>query len=361
MRPTFDRLASMRLPVSAVAMMVTVMAVLCAVLVGPASAQTQQGLYSAVVDVDETAANAVQAQQAAFAAAERAGFDRVVRRITLSGERQQLGAPRPDASILQRMVARTDVEEERRSTTRYIARLNVRLIPDNVRTYLRSAGYTVVEARAAPLLVVPAAGDPSTADAWRTAWEAGGYAEELVPLSIAPPDASARPTWSSLEPYARAAAAGAALVVTARISGSTASATLVELGPGGVQRDRGVVQTGVGSGGAAQALAALADLANDRIQDDWKATAAAGQGQATRVSVSILYNERADWDRVKSALDAASRTLVSDIRVEAVSREGSLVSFSYVGSRDALIAELRRNGLTFEEGASGAVLRLARR
>ena len=65
------------------------LAALCAFAPGPASAQARDNVYAvAGVHVDETAENAAAAQQAGFAAAQRAGFDRLVRRLTLPEERR---------------------------------------------------------------------------------------------------------------------------------------------------------------------------------------------------------------------------------------------------------------------------------
>ena len=52
-------------------------------------------------------------------------------------------------------------------------------------------------------------------------------------------------------------------------------------------------------------------------------------------------------------------TLISQIRIEAVAREGALVSFSYVGNRDQLAAELNRRGVLLQDSPNGPVLRVA--
>ena len=82
---------------------------------------------------DETAANAAAAQEAAFSSAQRRGFERLVRRLTVPDELARQGMPAADNSMLQRLVLSVDVEEERRSSTRYIGRLTVRFDPSQMR------------------------------------------------------------------------------------------------------------------------------------------------------------------------------------------------------------------------------------
>ena len=160
------------------------LAALCAFAPGAASAQGRDNVYVVGgVRVDETAANAAAAQQAGFAAAQRAGFERLVRRLTIPDELSTRGVPQVEPATLERLVSSVDVEEERRSGTRYIGRLTVRFDPSGVRTLLRQFNLTVVDTRTSPVLVAPLVIDGTaeeTATAWRDAWANGGFSDELV-------------------------------------------------------------------------------------------------------------------------------------------------------------------------------------
>jgi hypothetical protein len=105
------------------------------------------------------------------------------------------------------------------------------------------------------------------------------------------------------------------------------------------------------------ALASLAAQASDQVQADWKSRAGAGAGQRARISASALYTDERQWESIKASLSAAAQTLISGIRIEAVGRNGALVSFSFVGDRSALVAELARRGVQLEDTAQGPVLR----
>jgi hypothetical protein len=78
------------------------------------------------------------------------------------------------------------------------------------------------------------------------------------------------------------------------------------------------------------------------------------------VSASALYANQAQWEQIKDALEGAAATIISEIRIQAVGREGALVSFSYVGERTQLITELTRRGVSVQDTPQGVVLRVAR-
>ncbi|MBL8531739.1 MAG: DUF2066 domain-containing protein [Hyphomonadaceae bacterium] len=338
-------------------------AALCALAPSPASAQARDNVYAvAGVHVDETAANAAAAQQAGFAAAQRLGFERLVRRLSVPDELAARGVPQIDSAQLERLVLSVDVEEERRSATRYIGRLTVRFDPTGVRTLLRGQGLAVVDTRTSPVLVVPAtAGDvaPETAALWRQVWVEGGFGDELVPLTTAPDGVGGAPAWDAAAGAAQAASAASALFATLRVQGSTATAALVEV-DANARRDRGEVTarlTGNDAAAVRAALSSLAEQASARLQNEWKARIATGGGQRARISASALYANQGQWERIKQALEGAAQTLISEIRIEAVGREGALVSFSFVGDPAQLSSDLSRRGVRLAQGANGWELR----
>lgn len=343
-----------------------VFAALCAFAPSPASAQRENVFAVSGIYVDETAANGAAAQQAGFAAAQREGFERVVRRVTLPEQLNLQGIPDIDTTTLERLVQSVEVNEERRSGTRYIARLTVRFDPIGVRSLLQSRQLQVVDARTAPLLVVPAAAADTPSDvaaAWREVWTNGGFDQELAPLTVAPPGLAGPPSWETAAPFAQAAAANSALFATLRVQGSVATASLLELGPNGARRDRGEVSAGMSAdpNSVRQALATLADQASQRVQADWKARVSGGSGQNNRVSATALYQNEQQWEQIKAGLEQAAATLISQIRIEAVGRDGALVSFSFVGDRALLSSELARRGVTLSESTNGPMLRAAGR
>jgi hypothetical protein len=344
-----------------------VFAALCAFMAAPASAQGRDNAYAvAGVYVDVTAPNAVAARQAAFESAEQLGFQRLVKRLTTPAQLAASPVTTPDQATLDRMTVSTDIEEEHLSSTRYIGRLTVRFDPAQVRAILAAQNLSVIDVRTAPTLVVPLVADgtpPETLAAWRDVWMTGGFQEELAPLAVAPDTLQGAPDWQTAAPVAQGAAAASALYATLRVQGSTASAQLVQVSAAGNQ-DRGTVSAAIAGADAASlraALASLAQQASDVVQNEYKArtSTTGGVQQTARVSASALFSDEHQWQTIKDALGAASATLISQIRIEAVSRGGALVSFQFVGDRSQLVAELARRGVALTDSPMGPVLRVA--
>jgi hypothetical protein len=315
------------------------------------------------VRVDAAAASAAEARTQAFAMGHRQGFQRLVTRITSTEELARLGMPQPDQATLERMASSIAVDDERRSGTRYLGRMTIRFQPAAVQELLRNAGFTVVDTRGPPLLIVPLWTQVlvETAEAWRTAWENGGYEAELQPLAVAPRTLIGAPDWVAASRVAQGAGAARAVYLDLRTSGPNAIVSMVEVGPAGLRRDLGTVQGRLQAGdGLAASMQALTDKVSERVQSEWKTRVAANAAPRARVSASAIYSSRAEWDRIKSALERAAATVISEIRIEAVSRQGALVSFSFVGDRGQLAAELRRYGVSVEETPQGPVLRALR-
>src|SRR5436190_1634716 len=87
----------------------------------PASAPGRANVYAVGgIQVDETAASAAAAQQAGFTAAQMEGFERLVRRLAPQADLLSHGVPPVEGTALDRLVQSVDVEQERRSATRYI-------------------------------------------------------------------------------------------------------------------------------------------------------------------------------------------------------------------------------------------------
>lgn len=345
--------------------LITICAAFCAFFVGPAAAQQGRGDIFTVagVRVDQSAPDAAQARTQGLAAAQQAAFERLARRITSAEDQARLTLPRPEAASLDLLVRGVDVEEERRSGTRYLGRFAVRFDPNGVRTALQAAGFKVLETRGAPVLVAtqPGADPAAPASPWRQAWEQGGYAGELLPISLAP--ASAGADWPALQPIATAAGAQTVIVATARQTGAALVADLTELSAGGAPTSRGQVSAAVqgGDAGLPDAYRRLADAANARLQTQWKTGLSLQASQRTRITVSALYRDMADWTRVKQGLEAAAQTTISDIRIEAIAREGALVTFAHSGSVQDLAQALGRFNLALTQSDQGPVLRAAGR
>ncbi|MGE3302476.1 MAG: hypothetical protein AB7M12_05125 [Hyphomonadaceae bacterium] len=342
-----------------------VCAALAALAAAPAAFAAGRGdVYSVSdVSVDVTAQDSSRAREVGFAAAQTQAFARLVKRLTLPEELARIGAPPVTTQQLDAVVDGVDIQQEGRSGVRYLARLAVNFDPVGVRKLLRDRGLTVVETRSAAILAVPTAEAPADlAAAWQQAWAQGGFAEELAPLMVAATPVSGAPDWAAVQGQAAAAGAASALYAALRVTPAEWAVEMTEVAANGARTERGRLSAPPPpAANAAATLAAFAQAVNDRVQNDWKLRLAAGAGQRARVAAVAAFGGLADWVRVKQALAQASATLVSDIQIEAVSKEGATLTFSHLGTDEQLAAELGRYGVSVEKTAQGMVLRAAGR
>ena len=318
------------------------------------------------VSVDETAASALEARNAAFARAPLLAWGQLVERLAQPEEFARIGVPAITPAILERLAISQDILEERRGGTRYLARLTINFNPSLVRQVLAEAGYTALyEQRAAPILVVPVLVGASAAleAPWRTAWSQQGFERELQPWIAAfdSPGATAA-DWPTVETSAGQVGAATALYVLTQAVGAQLVADLVEVGPEGLRQERGRVSAQVGPGeqGFPNAFRELASKVNIQVQREWKTRLRSGAAEpAARIEVQTIYASLAQWLQLKKAMEASARSLISDVRIEAVSAQGAMVSLGYVGTTEQLKQDLARFGGMLEQTPRGAELRLA--
>ena len=129
------------------------------------------------VDVDVTAADAVQARQQGIArGAPQGGQD--AGRAHGGGRRPRPRAADPSDASLEGMVRGIEFVRERSAPGRYIATLNVVFQPDPVKAWLGEAGVKIAETVSRAALVIPlwkgkAGVEPlDDRNAWREAWRA---------------------------------------------------------------------------------------------------------------------------------------------------------------------------------------------
>ncbi len=346
----------------------------CAYLTAPASAQqAPPDLYTvAGVRVDQSAASATQARTQALAQAQRSAFQRLALRLTATADQPRVVLLQPDDATLDRLVRGVDVEEQpRMSGTRYLGRFAVRFDPAGVKGLLQGAGISVIESRGVPVLIVPqiaqaaalAPGASAPVDPWRAAWEQGGYAREVLPLAVAPSTVAGAAEWATAEAAAAQSGADSAIFALARVVGGSLVADLIETAPGGVRVNRGQVNAVIqgGDAGVPEAFRRLADAVNARLQTEYKSRSGPVAGGArTKLAVSALYRDMAEWGRIKEGLGAAG-AVITEIRIEAIAKEGALVSFSHGDTVDALAVALQRFGLSLTPVTpQGPILRSAR-
>jgi hypothetical protein len=292
------------------------------------------------VKVDTAAGNAVEAQRRAFADAQVKAAVTMVERLTVSSDREALG-PMTE-NVARTMVAAVEVQEEKRSGTRYIGTLRIVFDPSRVRSYLRSKNVPFTESQARPAVLVARVGSGASPFGWRDAWKGESFREGLAPISLADSD--------DLDVAAREAANGSRRLILAEAEqdGSGFIARLYEISPNGSR---------VGLGGPIRSgdLRGLAVSSHAAITDSWKQSVIVRATGTTNLALTARYDSLSDWIAIRRGLSTS--TLVTDMRVDAVATDGAMLTLSFAGTRAQLTQDLVQRGVRLTDGRDGPELR----
>ncbi|HMA13143.1 MAG: DUF2066 domain-containing protein [Bacteroidota bacterium] len=291
---------------------------------GPARAQDAGDVFTVRdVAVDETAATAGEARQAALAVGQRRAYRRLIQRLVPESRQEQV--PQVDAATLQNYVRDFSVDNERTSSVRYLADLTIRFSPEDIRSLLRGAGVPFAETRGKPVLVLPVysdGGEPTLwldTNPWRAVWAQRPGDDGLVPLTVplgdlddlALVDASRALAGDAEALAAIAGRYGAedVMVALATLSGDP------EMGSGVLQvetrrfaggqaadsrRDRLVQVTGEPLEGFLERAAARIDAA---VQEAWKEQFLLQFGNQRTIPVIVPLDGLDDWLTVRRRLE----------------------------------------------------------
>ncbi len=170
------------------AFFLAMMAVATVTALHPAAAKGENGMYTVRdIDVDASADTAAAARDKAIAQGARKGLEQLMRQLAADPAKPLPPVTDKTAAPL---VQDFEVESERSSTGRYIARLGFRYKPESVRALLFSSGGHFITTRAPLLLVVPvyrsANGDLlwQTGNPWLEAWKNAATRAGLVPIVV---------------------------------------------------------------------------------------------------------------------------------------------------------------------------------
>ncbi|MAP93973.1 MAG: hypothetical protein CMK07_03385 [Ponticaulis sp.] len=311
---------------------------------GQAIADTRAVYTISNIPVDKTAASTREAEAQAFASAKVQGLYRLMEKLTLPEDRARLGDSFYSYANANEMTAAVDVDDERRSTTVYRANLSVVYNPIRVRAQLEQWGVPYIDRQASVTLLAPASGGAAWADAWPEQ-NSGALSPYVKGRST-----SSSAGWSELA--GEASSVGARNAVIASLNGSE-GAYSVQL-----TRVTSAGNTAIGTTGTVETLSDAVDAATAYMDAAWKRQSVIrGSDGQTSANATVRYSSLRSWNGVRSAL--SNSPLVSGLQVNAVARNGALVSFVFAGSQDRLETDLGQSGVVLSQSASGWVLQLA--
>jgi len=291
------------------------------------------------VAVDASAAASVEAQTIAINGGRPKAWTILYRRITRQEDWPR--QPQLDDAAVQRLIRTFDVSDERRSTTRYVAKVTYIFSQPAVERLLRANNISYVVAQSSRILVIPVAPSYVQGDSWTLAWTNPHFAGGLVSI-ILPEGADATAlagltfdsaTWSAVAPIA--ARLRASDVVVAEFTQGQNSIRLKRLAAG-----QPITPSVDASGKSATAAA---EAAFETIVEFWKNKSAVDFSQRARLTVDARFSSLSDWAALQAKLGAVPT--VVGIDMVAFNLSQARLSLAYVGSLDQLRGTLADAGI----------------
>ncbi len=355
-----------------------VLALLLLLVAGAAAAEQRSDVF-AVRDValDATAATAAAARDKALATGQRLAFNRLLARLASKDSLRQL--PKVGDAALADLTEGFEVQEEKHSPVRYIAKLTYRFKPAAVEQLLRDAGVAFAETPSKPVLVLPVMRTGDTLalwedpNPWRAAWASLPPADGLVPFISPVGDIN-----DIADIGAQAAASGDAQKIGAIETRYDAGSVLVLIAtlhakpdgsPGAL--DLAASRYGTGSdtplvvssvpAKPGETLDALMARAADQVEttasEHWKEENLLRFDDAQEALVTVPIADLAEWVKLRGRLDQIAS--IKQAMLVYLSRSEARVDVHYLGALAQLKLALAQHDLVLTEEGEALELRLA--
>jgi len=331
----------------------------------PVHAQGERDVFTVSgIPVDVVGADAVTARREALLAGQRAGLDRLLRRLVPAEAHGRLPAARN--LPIDQYVQNFTIRNEELSSTQYIAELTVAYEPEAVRGLLRDQGLAASETPSAPLVVLPLYEGPEGTrlwpddNPWWQAWDDNMDPERLLRLSlplgdledmtkVSPAQAAAGEPDPLLDLASRYGSQDV-LVVSAMVEqpGNAAEVPILRLEARRVGEVERMGEPLSLRGEPGQTLPDLLGEAVTRLQDNlderWKAANLLRFDEAGLMVVEIPITRLSDWVDINRGLENLPE--VSEVDVATFSQQNVRAQIRYIGDEFSLEEALRRLGLT---------------
>ncbi len=349
-------------------------------LLAPACVLAQDtGFTVTDVQVDVTAATAVEAREKAFAQAQQDAFRKLAQ--TFVSEDGMAAFTVPDVAVIDGMVQDFEVTNERISPVRYIGTYTFRFRESAVRNYFGRQGVSYSEVKSRPVLVLPFYQWGSRTilwednNPWLAAWKRSEGADGLVPVMVPVGDLQDIQdlnggTALTYDPGTLGAmlsryGAGEAVILIAvpqenpgAISGPPArlDVNLYRTDNAAPQFVTTVSVPGYQGETAAMFYDRAVQAIRRAIQEDWKSktalapSAAAPSSLTARVSLTSLQ----DWIGVQNALRRTPG--LNGYRLISLKPREAMIELVFDGDENRLRLKLAQQSIILTMSASGAAM-----
>ena len=348
----------------------------CSLASAPLAAGSVQDIFTVTgVAVDAQAETAAAARELALAEGQRQAFRRLLERLILRADYPRHS--RLDEATLTALVQGMEVEEEKRSSIRYLAKLTISFKKDEVRRLLREEGLRFSETVSKRILVLPVyevAGTQALWDdpnPWRDAWLRREMHDSLLPLlmpagdlgdiaAIGPAQALAGDEVGLAAMAARyrvddTIVARAALSFDLAAGAPRLEVSLSQHGPSG---DQVIIESFVGVSREAidELLSRAARDITLELEERWKHDTLLRFDREMRLSAKVPLGGLGEWLLVRQRLGAVA--MVRKVELATLSKANAQVVLHYLGDPGQLSISLAQRDLELAQEDGFWTLRL---
>lgn len=329
-------------------------------ILGTTSAYADDPFTVVGVRVDAQAATVTEAQKAALIKGQVQAAEILIERITDPSARQASSYQGLDADTAGPLIRGLEVNNERRSATRYLGDVSIAFNPSAVKQLLDGYGLTMMTSQSRERLVLPVLrGEPLlNGNGWERTWQTNRFANALTPVRglsqsqaaglLLDAQTAEAATLEGLADLGARTGADHILVATAQQTSGGVFVRLTDVQLDTQQRTELGSVSGRTAEDAANKVVAL-------LETNWKRAQMSASNDIVQMPVSVLYRTQADWLALQDVINTASQ--IKDARLDAVSKDGAVMTLSYAGDVEMLRNELAFKGVKLETGTDmGAVL-----
>lgn len=320
------------------------------------------------INVERTAADALQARNAAIAEGQRRALRMVIQRLAPQADAQALS--QVDDRRLQSLVRGVETGGERTGADRYAATLTVSFIPDRVRAFLTESGVVLGDAAGLTVVIVPLWRTPQGVSPfdertpWREAWERAAT-QSSVPglrLIVMRGDDTDRRLVQPEQIFVYDVAAlsrlaeryRANVVAVALLTGDPSAGPLTAEGQ---RYDRTTGARDPMARADGLSMGSLEEAARRQLkalEDEWKAISVVKRDTQDTLDAQVPIRDLGDWVRVRQKLQGLPA--IKKLTVRALEVERANVQIEFFGSADDLQRALAAVGLQLQRDGNRWVL-----
>jgi hypothetical protein len=334
--------------------------------------------------VDETSRNVTTARDRALQKGQRQALERLFRRIILISDREKL--PSFSDTEVTEIISGFEINNERRSTVRYIASLVVHFNRDKVNDILGLYEIPFAETLGTSVSVLPVLEEAGALrlwekdNKWRETWQNYDVINNLVPIETPTPSLKNRMYISalqaknydqrSIQSYIRENTLNDLIIATATVKKDVENSQLLldinlkrndqSLEENNIVKQLTVSVPAYDENGAPNLDAlylAGVDAATDWVDDLWKSKVLVNYGFASKISAIGHLNEISDWLLIQKQLEKVN--LVRNINLKSITIDNIDLEIEFAGAPEQLALSLAQQGLTLEQGENGQAWTIA--